>query len=448
MGLTMRERHAITRELTSRFQKATKKERGRMLDEFVQLTDYTRSYAAFILRTCGKRQLRIIGGRRVIFVPGHARRLGTRRQRKRAYGGTAFLDALKRLWALSDGLCGKRLVAFLREIVPHLEHQGVLKVASEEVRTQLLDVSAATVDRLLVTTKRQARLKGRSTTRPGTLLKYHIPIRTFADWNDLEPGFCEVDLVAHDGGSAIGDYCHTLDLTDVATAWTESKAVKNKAQIHVFAALQEIRSRLPFSLLGIDSDNGSEFINTHLQKYCEAEQITFTRSRPYRKNDNCYVEQKNYSVVRRAVGYYRYDRPQQLALLESLYGVLRLYTNFFQPVMKLKEKLRIGSRLTRRYDSPKTPYKRLLEHPLLPQAVKDALTHQYNTLNILFLKRELNRLQNSLIQTAIIAGPPPQVPRFPNHPNEAHPWRARTIGAAMKLSQEQLLVAKYSARAP
>lgn len=243
MGLSMRERHAIVRELAPRFQQATKKERGRMLDEFVQLTGYTRCYAAFVLRNCGRKQLRILaGGKRVIFVPGHARPRGTRRARRGTYGSAVFLDALKRLWALSDGLCGKRLTAFIREIVPHLECLGALKVADEQVREQLIRVSAATVDRLLAQAKRQTRLKGRSTTRPGTLLKHHIPVGTFADWNDVRPGFCEVDLVAHDGGSAFGDYCHTLNLTDVATGWTEMEAVKNKAQCNVFEGLKEIRS--------------------------------------------------------------------------------------------------------------------------------------------------------------------------------------------------------------
>jgi len=192
------------------------------------------------------------------------------------------------------------------------------------------------------------------------LLKHHIPIRTFADWNEQCPGFCEADLVAHDGGAAFDEYCQTLTLTDIATGWTETAALKNKAQIHVFAGLQELRSRLPFPLLGIDSDNGSEFINNQLLRYCQDQHITFTRSRPLRKNDNCFVEQKNYSIVRRSVGYYRYDTPKQLNLLRSLYARLRLYNNFFLPGMKLKEKVRSGSKLTRRYDQPQTPYRRIL----------------------------------------------------------------------------------------
>lgn len=426
MGLTMHERHAVIRELKSRFAHATKKERGQILDSVVQLTGYTRSYAAYVLRNCGKKQLRIVAGHPVVFIPAHARAAGSKRQRKGSYRTQAFLRALQQFWALSDGLCGKRLTAFIRELLPLLERQGTLRLVEGTVREQLLHVSAATADRLLAKTKRENLLKARSGTRPGTLLKHHIPVRTFADWNDVQPGFCEADLVAHDGGSAFGDYCQSLNLTDVASTWTETIAVENKAQIHVFEGLEQLRRQMPFPLLGLDSDNGGEFINAHLARYCQAEQITFTRSRPYKKNDNCYVEQKNYSIVRRTVAYYRYDTPKQLALLNELYGLLRLYTNFFLPVMKLQEKLRTGSKLTRRYDHPQTPYKRLLAHPGIPHEVKDTLTRQYNTLNVVAIKRDLNRLQQLLFRSAIQAGPPPSPPgppRFAPYPRPDHPWR-------------------------
>jgi hypothetical protein len=299
-----------------------------------------------------------------------------------------------------------------------------LKLKDPHLAVLLRKASAATLDRLLAPVKRQMRLdKGRSYTRPGTLLKYHVPVRTFADWSDLRPGFCEVDLVAHDGGSAFGEYAFTLTLTDVATGWTELAAVPNKAQTHVFAALQEIRRQLPFPLLGLDCDNGSEFINFQLIRYCEREAITFTRSRPYKKNDNCFVEQKNYSIVRRAVGYWRYDRARQRALLAELYKRLVPFTNFFQPVMKLKEKIRSGSHLTRRYDAAQTPYRRPLGHAQISREAKCALDTRYGHLNILELKCELHRLQAELFATAREAGPPPEPRRFPYVPDEAHPWR-------------------------
>jgi len=434
MGLTMRERQAVTRELTARFRRATKKERGRMLDEFVQLTGYNRVYAAYVLRRCGRPEVRTVRGRRVVFVPGHGRAPGAARKKGRlqGYQSPDFFALLKRLWALSDGLCGKRLVAFLRELVPELQARGLLKLKDPLLGELLVSASAATLDRLLSPLKRQMRLegnKGRSHTRPGTLLKHHVPIRTFADWSDLRPGFCEVDLVAHDGGSAFGEYAFTLTLTDVATGWTELAMVPNKAQAHVFAALQEIRRRLPFPLLGLDCDNGSEFINFQLIRYCEREAITFTRSRPYKKNDNCFVEQKNYSIVRRTVGYARYDRPRQRTLLVTLYEQLGPFGNFFQPVMKLKEKVRVGSHLTRRYDTAQTPYRRLLAHPQISREAKSALEARYSRLNILELKRELHRLQHELFALAREAGPPPEPGRFPYLLGETHPWRGHFVTA-------------------
>ncbi len=198
---------------------------------------------------------------------------------------------------------------------------------------------------------------------------------------------------------------------------------------HVFAALQEIRRRLPFPLLGLDCDNGSEFINFQLIRYCEREAITFTRSRPYKKNDNCFVEQKNYSIVRRTVGYSRYDRPRQRALLAELYEQLGPFGNFFQPVMKLKEKIRVGSHLTRRYDTAQTPYRRLLGHAQISREAKSALEARYSQLNILDLKRELHRLQSELFALAREAGPPPEPGRFPYVLDEAHPWRGHFVTA-------------------
>jgi hypothetical protein len=438
MGLTMQERHATVRELAPQFQKAAKKQRSAILDQFTTLTGYTRCYAAFVLRTCGKAHLKILGGgtRRVIFIPGHCRAPGAQRHRRRQYHGEAFLTALRQLWALSDGLCGKRLVAFLREVVPLLERQGTLTLTDGDLRTHLLTVSAATVDRLLAKTKALARLKGRSHTRPGTLLKHHIPVRTFADWNDAQPGFCEADLVAHDGGSAWGDYCQTLSLTDIVTTWVEMGALKNKAQMHVFHALQDIRTELPFALQGLDSDNGGEFINDQLYRYCLQEKITFTRSRAYHKNDNCFVEQKNYSIIRKTVGYYRYDTPEQLALLTAFYRVLRLYVNFFQPTMKLIEKVRYGSRLTRRYDTPMTPYHRVLAHPAISNLIKARLQAQYHQLNVVQLKQELDRIQTQLFHAAVTAGPPPRPP-LPWFPMDDHPWKTNLIGRKLLERQQQ-----------
>jgi hypothetical protein len=434
----MRERHSIVRELAPRFQQATKKERSRILNQCVEVTGYTRCYAAYVLRLCGKQQVRTIGGQRVIFVPGHARSAGAQRTRRSIYQHPALMAALKLMWTLSDGLCGKRLVVFIRETLPILERQKSITIADEESRKALLRISPATVDRLLAPTKSRIFLKGRSTTRPGTLLKYHIPVRTYADWNDQRPGFCEIDLVAHDGGSGFGEFIQSLNVTDIATCWTEPRPVKNKAQRHVFEALKDIRSALPFPLLGIDSDNGSEFINNELLRYCDGEKITFTRSRPYRKNDNCFVEQKNYSVVRRTVAYYRYDTPEQLELLHQLYGLLRLYINFFQPVMKLKEKIRQGSHLTRRYEIPQTPYRRVLEHPSITDEVKQALHTQYEQLQLVQLKREINNLQARLFHSALDRpGAPTPVTQKGGLLKLNHPWKKTALLNRLKYPTTQ-----------
>jgi hypothetical protein len=428
----MRERYAVIRQLAPRYQRSGKKVRSQILNEFVMLTGYTRCYAAYVLKNYGVQRSIIVNGQRVTSIIGFGAAIKHHRKRKCLYDKPVEA-ILKRLWAISNGLCGKRLVVFIRDTIPILERFGELCLDTQ-VRSKLLNMSSATMDRLLAQTKAKSRLKGRSGTKPGTLLKHHIPIRTFAEWNDVQPGFVEIDLVAHDGGIASGDYMQTLDVTDIATGWTETRALKNKAQCFVFQALQDIRQTIPFSLLGIDSDNGSEFINNELLRYCEQEHITFTRSRPYRKNDNCFIEQKNYSVVRRTVGYYRYDQPQQLILLQELYSILRLYTNFFQPSMKLLQKTRIGSKITRRYDVPLTPFHRLLLHPLIADDIKRSLSNLYATLNPAQLMRSLSRLQHDLFHNVLLS--PKYTPIAKSYPKEDHPWHNKSLTALILESQK------------
>ena len=431
MGLTVKERYAIIRELAPRYQREGKRERSRILDEFVRLTGLVRCYASHVLKHYGCRKSVVVNGRRIVVVVGQASR--GHRKRPHCYDHTV-LEVLKRLWAISNGLCGKRLAVFIRQTLPILERWGELSV-DQTVRTKLLRISPATIDRLLIATKAKTRLKGRSGTKPGTLLKHHIPIRTFADWNESLPGFVEIDLVAHDGGIAYGDYAQTLDLTDIATTWTETRVVKNKAQCYVFRALEDVRCTLPFPLLGIDSDNGGEFINNQLWRYCEQEHISFTRSRPYRKNDNCFVEQKNYSVVRTTVGYYRYDQAEQLQLLSQIYQLLRLYTNFFQPSMKLREKIRIGSKVTRHYDVPMTPYQRVIDHPAITCDTKRNLSALYQTLNPAHLMRSMAELQHQLFQSALRAPKITSVP--PGYPAQHHPWRHQDFTSKASLASQR-----------
>lgn len=394
----MSERRVVVKAFAEQYRKGSKKARSELLSRFVAATGYNRSYASWLLRWHG-RKVRI--GPRVVVVGDAVAKV--RRRRARVYG-TEVVRVVTRLWKLVDCPAGKRLVAALPGLVEALERHGEVELRPE-VRRQVLSISAATVDRALAPERRKLALRGRSRTTPGTLLRQAVPVRTFSEWNDARPGFAELDLVAHDGGVAHGEYVHTLTLTDVATGWTELAAVLSRAQVWVFEALKALRARLPFPLLGIDSDNGGEFINKNLVAYCAKEHITFTRSRPYRKNDSCFVEQKNGSVVRRVVGYGRLEGETPRRTLDELYAALRLQLNFFLPSMKLIEKTRHGSRVTKRYDRPGTPYARVLASPTLSEDLKGQLRTSYATLNPAALARTIDLLQRRLARNHVAAPP-------------------------------------------
>ncbi|MGD8969574.1 MAG: transposase family protein, partial [Anaerolineae bacterium] len=369
------------RLLRERYREASKKERSAILDEFVKTTGYHRKYAIALLN--GRRQ----------------RSQGPIKRPRRAIYGPEEARALLILSQLFDHINSKRLRKALDVELQGLYESGFLS-ASSACYEKLKQVSPATIDRLLAGRRRRP-AKRRGFTKPGTLLKHQIPVRTWADWTEDRPGFCEMDLVDHSGGRIIrgADHAWTLCFTDVKTAWTECVAVRNKAQVHVFAAIKRARRRLPFPLLGIDSDNGSEFINDQLFRYCLQEQLTFTRGRAGKKNDSAYVEQKNWSVVRRAVGYRRYDTPEQLSLLNRLYALLHWYTNFFLPVMKLKEKVQLGSRKKRVYDDPQTPYARTLASPDVSDTDKAQLREAYRFLDLVSLRTQIDDVQEMLLKT-------------------------------------------------
>jgi hypothetical protein len=394
MGLTMNEKRSVAAEMAAGYQRARKKEKGFILGQFVQLTGYVRRYGARLLREHGKKSK--VGATTII---GDVTKKPVR-NRQPVYD-SQVVEALRKIWMIMDCICGKRLKAALDELIPVLKRNMEIQLdpATEE---KLRAISASTIDRLLATDRKKQVLKGRSGTKPGSLLKHQIKIRTFSEWNEQKPGFVEIDLVGHDGGDASGEFCQSLDVTDVCTTWTETRAVQNKAQVWVFKALTDIRKSLPFQLLGIDSDNGSEFINNELYRYCIQEQITFTRARPTRKNDSCFVEEKNYSVVRRNVGYRRYDTPQEQEVLNELYGYLRLYTNYFLPTMKLISKERIGSQVKKVYDKPTTPYKRVLASPDVKKSDKTNIRKIYATLNPAELKRNITRLQERLLRIGVM----------------------------------------------
>lgn len=394
MRMTMKEKRFLTKAFCEQYRKVSKKQKGVILSQVVTAAGYTRSYASNLLRNHGRR----------IYMQGGVVLVGSvnvkaRKKKSAPKYDAAVLKPLERIWEMMDYIAAKRLAAALPEVIPRLEQFGEIKL-SKTVREKLLQISPATIDRLLKSEREKYTLKKRvHHTKPGTLLKHQIPIRTFSDWDDAQPGFFEMDLVGHDGGSAAGDHCFTLDMTDVCSGWSEQVAVMNKAQIHVFEGIQKIRDRLPINILGLDSDNGSEFINHHLHHYCDKENITFTRSRPYRKNDTCFVEQKNWSIVRRVAGYMRLESKKQCDLLNELYAVLCHYNNFFMPSMRLKEKTRDGARVIRKFHAPKTPYQMLLDSTQVDRKVKRLLKKRYDALNPAQLHRRIRILQDKLLDS-------------------------------------------------
>jgi len=352
-----------------RYLKANKAVKRQIMDEFVAATGYHRKYANRLLKHGLK--------------PRGYKRSG----RRKVYQGEV-VQVLERIWEICGRICSKRLHPFIPEILTVLERKGEIQVCLE-IKQLLLSMSRSSIDRCLQKA-RYEKHKGLSTTKPGTLLKKAIPIRTWHDWDDARPGFLEMDLVAHCGNSVEGQFLYTLTATDISTGWTECFALLNKTQFMVSKAITEMRTRLPFPLLGIDSDNGSEFINDLLYRYCMEEKITFTRSRPYEKNDQAHVEQKNWSVVRHTVGYDRLETEEERLLLDEIYADLRLYVNFFQPVLKLIEKNHVDGKIIKKYDQATTPYRRVLASEDVSFEDKARLTNLYFQLNPVELRNRID----------------------------------------------------------
>lgn len=368
--MTSKSKHELLDAIRPRYLRAKKAEKERILDEFCAATGYHRKYAIRLLKHGPK--------------PRGLKKSG----RKKIYQG-AVVEALIQIWEICGRICSRRLQPFLPEIIGVLEQQQEL-ILPPEVKQRLLHISRASIDRCLQPARFE-HPRGLSTTKPGTLLKQAIPVRIFTPWEEERPGFEEIDLVAHCGQSAEGPFLNTLTVTDIATGWTECLAIWQKSQQLVAEAILELRRRLPFPLLGIDSDNGSEFINDLLYHYCLDEHITFTRSRPYKKNDQAHVEQKNWSVVRHTVGYDRLETQAELAILRSIYADLRLYINFFQPVLKLIGKEQVDGKTIKRYDLATTPYRRVLASDQVPLGSKAKLTNLYLHLNPVVLRNQIDR---------------------------------------------------------
>ncbi len=383
-SLRYQARRALLQQTVPQYREASPSQKRTLVDAFVVATGYHRTYARWLLNHAEEVQQTL------------------QRPRPRQYGPDVQ-HALFLVWHAANRICAKRLIPFLPIFIESLERHEHLQL-SEESRRQLLSMSAATADRLLSSQRKQSQ-RGLSTTRAGTLLKQQIPIRTFEEWNEARPGFLEVDLVAHCGTDIEGGYLYTLTLTDVATGWTECLPLLYRSQETVLAALQQARLLFPLPILGIDTDNGGEFINEVLITYCEQEHITFTRGRPYLKNDQCFVEQKNGAIVRQVVGYDRLVGEHTYRQLTELYRALRLYVNCFQPSMKLLSKQREGKTVRCVYDPAKTPLQRLLQSGVLPAQMQQELTEVARALDPIRLFHQLEQLQQAVFHCAVNGSP-------------------------------------------
>lgn len=369
-------------QIAPRYREANEREKTNILDEFVAATGYARKYAIRLLNQPESLVIKEI-----------------KRPRARRYG-KEVQAALTVAWTAANCICGKRLVPFLPELVQSLEAHGHLSL-TDDVRTLLLTMSPATADRILAELRPDGRRHGATTTKSGPLLKHQVPVRTFADWNDAQPGFFEMDLVAHCGTSVAGIFLWSLVLTDVSTGWTECLALRHRSQDAVIDALERVSQLLPFAILGLDTDNGPEFINYEVLAYCKRQEITFTRGRAHKKNDQCFVEQKNGSIVRQLVGYDRYEAEIAYRQLAELYRAVRLYVNFFQPSMKLVSKRRDGSKVHRKYDAAQTPFQRLIHSGIFADEQAQHLTDVFQALDPVRLLQQIQALQDALWQHAV-----------------------------------------------
>lgn len=348
----------------------------RMLDEFCETHGYHRKAAARLLR-----QLPISDQKPK--KPG----------KKKTYEPGLLLEPLKKIWLATDQMCGKRLKEALPIWLPHYHkhHEASL----DELSAQLLAMSAATIDRLLKPIKSRYG-KGLSGTKPGSLLRKHIPINT-NQWDTSQVGFMEADTVAHCGTSLMGNFVWSITLTDIFSGWTEMRATWNKGATGVMEGIQDVEVQLPFEIKGFDCDNGSEFLNWHLVRYftersTPSKSIQFTRSRPYHSNDNAHVEQKNWTHVRQVFGYHRFDNPKLVKLMNDLYAnELSLLFNFFYPCIKLIDKVRIESRIKKKYDKAQTPYQRLMTSNCLTLEQKKRLQDKFITLDPFDLQKIIQK---------------------------------------------------------
>jgi hypothetical protein len=362
-------------EIYLRYKRADRNEKSLILNEFCENCSYHRKHAIRALNNFKR------------FTKPKPKKRG----RKTVYNKVSIKEPLERIWLTANLPCSKRLKAIIPLWLPGYaqEFGGLMP----KVINALYRISSATIDRLLKPNRMKYKRRGRSTTKPGTLLRKQIPIKT-NQWDERRPGFVEADTVAHCGDTVEGAYANTLDFVDIATCWTEQRAVWGKGERAVLEQINDVEKSLPFALLGFDADNGGEFLNYHLFRHFTQRRkpIQFTRSRAYKKEDNAHIEQKNWTHVRQWIGYHRLDNPRVVPLLNDLYtSEWRLYHNFFQPSIKLLEKKRVASKIIKRYDKPKTPYERVLESSEVPASVKRSLKEQYAKLNPFRLRKAMEK---------------------------------------------------------
>lgn len=397
MGLDMKTRQKLTEETAKRYCLAKKKEKGRIIDEFVANTGYNRKYAIHILKNSARVKVTNFNNVRresvqILRRPPRKKRIFTRK-----YGDDVRKEVV-RLWNLSRRLCAKRLVTFIHDNIDYFAKKFSY---GQELKEKLRTVSESTIGRMLRGEIAKCAIRGISTTRPAKNLSSLIPVRTHFDWDERKPGFFEVDTVANCGMSTAGEYVCTLTMTDVHSGWTENRALLNKAQRWAKEAIADVKGSLPFPMKGIDSDNGSEFKNLQLLGWCAENGIQFTRSRPYKKNDNCFAEEKNDSVVRNIVGYLRFEGEDARKAMAELYSVYGLIVNYFYPSMKIISKERIDAKVIKKYDRARTPYARLMECGDLDDASKEELRRRKDSLDLISLLEKTEELQDRLFSLAV-----------------------------------------------
>jgi hypothetical protein len=397
MRLNMAEKRAVTgKQAESYRSRRGRKERSGILDGLVSLTGYNRHYAAWLLRNYGRsRLLRAADGSAVRLVVG--RRNPRRALRRPRLYDESVKKPLVYLWEAFDHMCGKRLAAILPALLPTLVKHHVLRT-QDPAYQKLRHISGSTIDRLLKQERARRRLKGISHTKPSTMLKNSIPILVSSELHVDEPGHFQIDLVGHDGGNPNGQFAYSLTAVDLYSGWVEVRSLQNKAHRWAKEALQSVKKDSPVPMKSLHSDSDSAFINEPLQTWAAAQSIPYRRSRPYHSNDTCWVEQKNYAVVRSSVGYARYETEEEVALLAALYGKLRLLVNFFYPSVKLLDKRRVDGRIRKRYDRPKTPATRLLDCSALSGRTKSLLRARRRSLDPILLSKQISRIQRQLLQ--------------------------------------------------